>query len=117
MLAYRLRRTSRAPLVQKPNQITWGKGAKYHASETLLAASFATRGDVAFFTLFERDDICHARLWTSGDRSILWNRVRPGRSHFKCHCGRNRQPNQTSTYGYDQCSGSLQLSASCCRHL
>src|SRR6185295_5396649 len=61
------------------------KGAKYHGSETLSV----------FLTLFERDGGCHARLWTSGDRSTLGNRVRPRRSHRECNCGRNRQSNQT----------------------
>ncbi len=59
----------------RPNHINHGrKGAKYYGSETLAAASLATCGDVAFYTLFERYDNCHAHLWTSGNRSTLWNR-------------------------------------------
>jgi hypothetical protein len=54
------------------------RGANYYGSETLSATSFATCDDVAFFSLFERDDNCHACLWTGGNRSILGKRVRSG---------------------------------------
>src|ERR1044072_9689573 len=76
----------------------WEKGTNYYGSETPSAASLATFAVVAFFALFERDDHFHAHLWTSGNRSSLWHRVRPGRSYYKCHGRRYRQSNQTVTY-------------------
>src|SRR6185369_5274824 len=77
------------------------EGCEVYGSEILSAASPATCGDVAFSTLFERDDVCHARLRTRRHWPTFRHRVRPGRSHCECHCHRNRQSNETLANDYD----------------